>query len=83
LQVVYAEVKPLVAEHDPDQAEQIDANLAALRDYVAGIYAEEQAGKVFTAEEADSLGAEAQDRATAIAGQVTQVAAALGIELAE
>jgi hypothetical protein len=83
LQVVYAEVKPLVAEHDPDQAKQIDANLAALKDFVAGIYAEEQAGKVFTAEEADSLGAEAQDRATAIAGQVTQVAAALGIELAE
>jgi hypothetical protein len=47
------------------------------------VYAEEQAGKVFTAEEADTLGAEAQDRATAIAGQVAQVAAALGIEIAE
>lgn len=83
LQVVYAEIKPLVVEHDPDQAEQIEQNLNSLKDYVAGVYAEEQAGKVFTAEEADTLGAEAQDRATAIAGQVAQVAAALGIEIAE
>ncbi len=83
LQVVYGEVKPLVVTVDTAQAEQIETDLAALKDFVANVYAEEQAGKTFTAEEADSLGQEAQDRATAIAGQVAQVAAALDIEIAE
>lgn len=83
LQVVYAEVKDRVARVDATQAEQIETNLADLKTFVAGVYEEEQAGKQFTAEEADLLGAEAQDRATAIAGQVAQVAAALGIEIAE
>jgi hypothetical protein len=83
LQVVYGEVKPLVVTVDAAQAEQIETDMAALKDFVADVYAEEQAGKTFTAEEADSLGQEAQDRATAIAGQVAQVAAALNIEIAE
>lgn len=83
LQVVYAEVKPRVASFDATQAEQIETNLADLKAFVSGVYAEEQGGKQFTAEEADLLGAEAQDRATAIAGQVAQVAAALNIEIVE
>lgn len=83
LQVVYGEVKELVATVDATQAEQIETNLADLKSFVAGVYAEELGGKQFTAEEADLLGAEAQDRATAIAGQVAQVAASLGIEIAE
>lgn len=83
LQVVYGEVKPLVVSVDSAQAEQIDQSLADLKAFVAGVYEEEQAGKQFKAEEADSLGAEAQDRATAIAGQVAQVAASLEIEIAE
>ena len=40
-------------------------------------------GKKFTAEEADTLGAEAQRQAEAIAGQVTQAAQQLQIELQE
>jgi hypothetical protein len=83
LQVVYTEVKALVASADPTQAEEIETNLADLKAFVAGVYEEEHAGKQFTAEEADLLGAEAQDRATAIAGQVTQAAASLGIEIQE
>jgi len=41
----------------------------------------EQSGDRFTPEEADTLGSEAQDRATAIAGQVSQAAAELGVTI--
>ena len=40
-----------------------------------------RAGKHFTAEEADLLTTEGQNRATAVAGQIWQVAAQLGIKL--
>lgn len=83
LQVVYTEIKPQVTAYDATQAEQIEQGLADLKAFVGGVYAEEQGGKQFTAEEADTLGAEAQDRATAVAGQVAQVAAALGVEVVE
>ena len=42
---------------------------------------QEQAGKRFTPEQAETLGAEAQERATAIAGQVSQPAAELEITI--
>ena len=45
------------------------------------MYQQEQGGKRFSPEEADLLGTEAQNRATAITGQVTQVAAELNIAL--
>jgi hypothetical protein len=83
LEVVYAQVQPLAAAVDAAQAEQAAAGLADLRAYVAGIYAEEQGGRRFTPEEADLLGAEAQNRATAIAGQITQLAALLAVPVAE
>lgn len=83
LEVVYAEVKPLVAGYDAAQADAIEQGMTDLKAFVAGVYAEEQSGKQFSAEEADTLGQEAQDRATAVAGQVAQVAAALDIEIAE
>ena len=38
-------------------------------------------GVRFTPEQADTLGTEAQERATAIAGQVSQAAAKLGVEI--
>jgi hypothetical protein len=83
LQVVYTGVKPLVLDLNAGQAAQIETDLSGLKEYVAEVYQQEQSGKQFTAEEADLLGAEAQNRATAIAGQVSQVAAALGIEIEE
>jgi hypothetical protein len=79
LEVVYGQVQPLVAEADAAQSTQIAQRLTSLKEFVAGVYAQEQGGKRFTAEEADTLGAEAQDRATAITGQITQVAAQLSI----
>ena len=55
--------------------------LSDLRAFIAQLYAREQAGKRFTAEQAETLGTEAQERATAIAGQVSQTAAELGVEI--
>jgi len=83
LQVVYTSISPQVASLDSAQDQQIAADLAGLRTFVAEIHAKEQAGQRFTAEEADILGAEAQNRATAITGQISQVAAQLNVQIAE
>jgi Imelysin len=83
LEVIYAGVGPLVEAADPAQDTQIETGLADLRAYVADLYTQELDGRQFTAEEADFFGSEAQDRAMQIAGQITQVAALLDIELAE
>lgn len=83
LELVYAQLRPLVETVNPDQAHQIAADLAHLQSFVAGVYADEQAGRRFTPEDADLLGAEAQNRATAITGEISQIAAELGIPVAE
>ena len=83
LQIVYGEVKPLVESTDEAQAAQIEQSLADLKSFVGDVYAKEQSGYQHTPEEADVLGAEAQNRATAIAGQVAQIAAKLSINIEE
>ena len=83
LEVVYADLRPLTDSIDAAQSQQIADDLAGLRAFVADVYAREQAGERFTAEEADTLGAEAQNRAMAITGQIAQLAARLGIQLEE
>lgn len=83
LEVVYAQVRPRVEAVDPAQAEQIATGLRDLRAFVADIYTQERNGRRFSPEEADTLGAEAQNRATAITGQISQMAGALGLTLAE
>jgi len=83
LQVVYGEVKPLVEAEDSAQATQIETSLEDLKSFVTGVYEKEQGGYQHTPEEADLLGAEAQNRATAIAGQVAQIAAKLNITIEE
>ena len=52
-----------------------------LHDFAARLYEEEQGGKQFTASDADTLGSDAQRRAEAIAGQVSQAAAKLNLQL--
>jgi len=79
LQVVHDGVSPLIKQVDTSQDRQIGTGLTDLRSFVADIYKQEQGGKRFTPEEADLLGAEAQNRATAITGQVSQAAARLKI----
>jgi hypothetical protein len=79
----YDEIEPLVAEESTQQAEQTRKQLSGLLAYVEELRDTEASGHEYTAEEADTLGAEAQRRAEAIAGQVTQAAQRLGIELQE
>ena len=81
LVLVYDNVEPMIAEDNPEQAEQTGAELKELEQYAADLRDEEAGGRKFTADEADTLGSEAQDRAEAIAGQVSQAAGRLGINL--
>ncbi len=83
LVLTYDQVEPLIAAENPQQAEQTKKELADLLAYVEDLRDQEEQGKKFTAEEADTLGAEAQRQAEAIAGQVTQAAQQLNIELQE
>jgi hypothetical protein len=83
LQIVHEGVSPLIQSVDPAQDEQVKQGLADLKAFVADVHQQQQSGKRFSAEEADTLGAEAQNRATAITGQVTQLAARLKISIAE
>lgn len=80
-QVMYRGLSPMVQTVDATQDTQITEGLDNLKSFVSKLYVEEQGGKRFTAEEADALGGEAQDRATAIAGQISQVAAKLNIAI--
>lgn len=81
LTVVYDGIEPRIAEEDPAQAKQVGENLDALLAYVEDLRDREADGTTYTAEQADTYGTEAQKRAEAIAGQVSQSAAALGIEV--
>ena len=81
IQFTYDEIEPMISEEDRQQAEQTDRQLDQLLAYVEELEAREAKGEEFTAEDADTLGSEAQARAEEIAGQVTQAAQRLGIEL--
>jgi hypothetical protein len=81
LVLVYDSVEPTIAEDDPQQAQQTGSDLQDLERFAADLRDEEAAGRRFTAREADTLGSEAQDRAEAIAGQVSQAAGRLNITL--
>lgn len=81
LDVIYRNVEPLVAAQDNAISQQIGTGLADLQAFVNDVREQEQNGKRFSAEEADLLGTQAQSQATAIAGQVAQAAAQLGVEI--
>jgi hypothetical protein len=83
LGVIYSGVQPRISNVDGDSAKQTDRELADLKSFIDDLYTRERSGKRFTPEEADVLGTEAQERGTAIAGQVSQAAAALGVEIAQ
>lgn len=83
LNTVYGNVRPMVAEADPQQARQTGAGLRRLHAFAASLRDREASGREYTAEEADLLGARAQEQAEAIAGQITQAAARLNIEIQE
>lgn len=81
LSVIYGDLQSTLADADPAQAEQTGRELNDLQAFVEDLYKREQKGNRFTPEQADVLGTEAQERATAIAGQVSQAAAALGVTI--
>jgi hypothetical protein len=83
LVLIYDNVEPLVAKADRQQAAQTRESLSKLLAFAAGLRDKEAAGRKYTAEEADTLGSQAQERAEAIAGQITQAAAKLDIQLEE
>lgn len=81
LDVIYAGVQPLIATADEAQAAQTGKELDELIAFISDLYEREQSGDRFTPEEADTLGTEAQQRAEAIAGQISQAAAQLGVTI--
>ena len=81
LEVVHQGVSPLIRSADTAQDQQIGQGLRDLKALVAGVHQKEQSGQRFSAEDADLLGAEAQNRATAITGQIAQAAAKLNIKI--
>ncbi len=81
LVLVYDSVEPQIAEVDEQQAAQTGASLKALHRFAQKLEHQEAAGRRFTARDADTLGGDAQDRAEAIAGQISQAAGQLGITL--
>jgi hypothetical protein len=81
LELVYANVEPQVEKVSADQAQQTGQSLKELTGFAERLRKEELGGKRFTPEEADTLGSEAQSRAEAIAGQISQAAGQLNIEL--
>jgi hypothetical protein len=81
LNLVYDNVEASIAKVDRQQASQTGASLEKLQAFAEDLRKQEEGGKRFTAQDADTLGGEAQDQAEAIAGQVTQAAGQLGIQL--
>jgi Imelysin len=81
LEVIYREIEPLAQKADPAKSRQAQRELTELKAFVDDLHAQERGGRRYTPEQADSLGAEAQSRATAIAGQVSQLAAELAIPI--
>ena len=81
LEVIFSGVEDQLADVDPAQAEQTGRELADLRAFVEDLHSKESSGKRFEPEQAEVLGTEAQERATAIAGQVSQAAAELGVTI--
>ena len=83
LDVTYDNIGVLVEEADPALHAQIVDGFADLRGYVGDLYSQEQNGTRFTGEQADLFGTEAQNKATALSGQVSQAAALLNITIQE
>lgn len=83
LRVIYAGIRPAIARVDAAQAAQTGRELQELSAFVGRLLAQERKGKRFTPDQADVLGRQAQERATAIAGQVTQAAARVGVRIVQ
>ena len=81
--VTYDGIEPMIAAENAQQAKQTRKELESLVAFASDLRDREADGEQFTAKQADALGAQAQAQAEAIAGQVTQVAKQLDVELQE
>src|SRR4051794_28911019 len=81
LVLIFDSIKPAVDTVDQPQAAQTKTQLGDLHQFAERLFSEEQGGKTFTASEADTLGTDAQTKAEAIAGQVSQAAGQLNLKL--
>jgi hypothetical protein len=81
--VTYDGIEPTIAAENPQQAKQTKKELESLVEFASDLRDREAGGEKFNAKQADALGAQAQAQAEAIAGQVTQAANQLEIELQE
>lgn len=79
--LTYDQIEASIADEDKAQAEQTKQQLDQLLAFVENVRDREADGEKFTGEDADTLGSEAQARAEEIAGQVTQAAQRLGVEI--
>ena len=83
LRVIYTGIGPSIAKVDGAQAAQTKRELDALHGFIGKLRAQERGGRRFTPQQAEVLGRDAQERATAIAGQVSQAAARLKVKIAQ
>jgi Imelysin len=83
IRVIYRGIAPAIAKRDRAQSTQTARELASLSSFVARLQRQERGGRRFKPEQADILGRQAQERATAIAGQVTQAAARLKVKIVQ
>ena len=83
IRVIYRGIEPAIARRDQAQSAQTARELASLSAFVGRLQQQERAGKRFKPEQADILGRQAQERAAAIAGQVTQAAARLKVKIVQ
>jgi hypothetical protein len=79
LDLVYDSVSPVVAAQDAELDAQINAGFDDLITFVDDLFAQEQDGTAFAAEEVDFFGTEAQDKAETLAAQVAQAADLAGL----
>lgn len=82
LDVIYRAVAPAVEVASRTADTEIGRQLVDLTSYVTSIVAQESAGTVFTALEADVLGREAQRMATDLGHQLNEVAIRLDVAVA-
>jgi Imelysin len=83
LQVIYRGIAPAIARVDRAQSTQTAQELNSLTAFVGKLQKQERSGRRFRPEQADILGRQAQERAAAIAGQVTQSAARLTVKIVQ
>ncbi|MGB3328502.1 MAG: hypothetical protein WBA46_06070 [Thermomicrobiales bacterium] len=81
LQLTWRMVGGEVAAVNAGLANQIQIEMDSLVGFAQNLYDHEQAGTSYTPEQADQFGTEVQSQAESLAGQITQAAALLGLQL--